>query len=988
MKMENQDREKLRRRDGYKKIIKSCALAKGKYKWLWIDTCCIDKRNSAELSEAINSMYQWYQNSQVCYAYLHDVEATFPTEPNDEKFATSKGWPEWFARGWTLQELIAPKNVQFFNKDWVGIGNKRGLASTLEVVTGIPDNILKDGLLSKQRPSVAQVMSWAADRKTKRVEDRAYSLLGLLGVNMPMLYGEGEKAFRRLQLEVIRESNDQSIFAWDPDRKMPRYGSVLADDPSYFRDCHGIERVEFDKFGDELIKYIRQYNLNDPESRESELRGAAQQLHAFVVTNAGIQIQLPLIPYCDSPSTFKAILACRQYGNLVTVDLASRELTFDRSCYRTELCKTHPKFRSIYLTHSQDANEMQRRLMLDDRHASFYGFTRCVTYPLERVTLNIVTLSSLANDLVIVVYANGNSGSRFALGLGNYFGQGWVHVTSNEHPETHAAHGTANFEFAKKVYDMMWSAHAVHARDMPERHEVCDVYHLNTFIKHAHLPRSLYAAKVVWGRWDEGNLKVLVDVKQCPGCCAGPRKWTVTSNDCCLDMPGLMETGYPREFELELDGKRVRLGESRRRIALGDYGNFPNGRFERDGNIFEDLRARGIDCHPVVSRVSGDEDALHHVDSRDGIVVAFHSTDKRALYLPKGLLLPDSHQLVLLLKDLSTRLSGKHLVITVICRSDFYGVGCGGDRRSLSTDSELHHDNLSVDRSLFTPLCIVASPHVWREEPVSEQRRGQLENIRKHFYNLLYAVGTAVQDESARKQAVNFFSSIFGLENLKIYVGEITFFERLPSMMETEPISDASTVTGRQSLHCEVGLRPLCEKCNIINGEHETSYRYIQEKQEIESEVKSISETLGVGLVKLITTTFFKAYRGLQLSQTNQANVYRQANTCSMIQKIKELQVKLDEIEGGDKKRTLEEDLTGEILWLCFCGIHSEVEQTLPEVVSYIRREGQMKGLFKIAEIMKRTPHPNLEDNQIHLWRILADTGAGVSKHQLLPVAH
>ncbi|KIO00212.1 hypothetical protein M404DRAFT_772118 [Pisolithus tinctorius Marx 270] len=202
-------------------------------------------------------------------------------------------------------------------------------------------------------------------------------------------------------------------------------------------------------------------------------------------------------------------------------------------------------------------------------------------------------------------------------------------------------------------------------------------------------------------------------------------------------------------------------------------------------------------------------------------------------------------------------------------------------------------------------------------------------------------------------------------------------------MMETEPISDASTVTGSQfvalyasftniyytlgqSLHCEVGLRPLCEKCNIINGEHETSYRYIQEKQEIESE----------------------AYRGLQLSQTNQANVYRQANTCSMIQKIKELQVKLDEIEGGDKKRTLEEDLTGEILWLCFCGIHSEVEQTLPEVVSYIRREGQMKGLFKIAEIMKRTPHPNLEDNQIHLWRILADTGAGVSKHQLLPVAH
>ncbi|KAI6135420.1 heterokaryon incompatibility protein-domain-containing protein, partial [Pisolithus croceorrhizus] len=214
MKMEGRKRDEVRQRAGYQKIIESCKQAKkGGYEWLWIDTCCIDKRSSAELSEAINSMYRWYQNAQVCYAYLNDVEeSTFPTE-QDNKFDKSNGWPEWFVRGWTLQELIAPKEVEFFNKDWVHIGDKWRLAPELERITGISRHVLTDGL-SGIGLSVAQIMSWAADRKTTRVEDRAYSLMGLFGVNMPMLYGEGKKAFQRLQLEIIHISNDHSIFAW------------------------------------------------------------------------------------------------------------------------------------------------------------------------------------------------------------------------------------------------------------------------------------------------------------------------------------------------------------------------------------------------------------------------------------------------------------------------------------------------------------------------------------------------------------------------------------------------------------------------------------------------------------------------------------------------------------------------------------------------------------------------------------------------------
>ncbi|KAI6101089.1 heterokaryon incompatibility protein-domain-containing protein, partial [Pisolithus croceorrhizus] len=215
MKMDERKKNEVRERSGYQKIIKCCEQAmKDDFEWLWIDTCCIDKRSSAELSEAINSMYQWYQDAQVCYAYLNDVkESIFPTEPNSETFPKSNGWPEWFMRGWTLQELIAPARIEFFNKEWVSVGNKQRLAPILKDITRIPCDVLRDGLAGK-RLSVARIMSWAATRKTARVEDRAYSLMGLFGVHMPMVYGEGKKAFRRLQLEIIREFNDHSIFAW------------------------------------------------------------------------------------------------------------------------------------------------------------------------------------------------------------------------------------------------------------------------------------------------------------------------------------------------------------------------------------------------------------------------------------------------------------------------------------------------------------------------------------------------------------------------------------------------------------------------------------------------------------------------------------------------------------------------------------------------------------------------------------------------------
>ncbi|KAI7784327.1 HET-domain-containing protein [Diaporthe eres] len=186
---------------GWYKIDKSCeqALLDG-LEYVWIDTVCIDKSSSAELSEAINSMFGWYCNPTLCYAYLSDLPAV--------KLRESR----WFTRGWTLQEMIAPKEIKFYDKHWRSCGTKSGLICQLNEITGVDNMILLGGNL--RLISVARIISWAAKRKTTRVEDMAYCLLGLFDISMPMLYGEGIKAFRRLQENIVKEYDDHSLFAW------------------------------------------------------------------------------------------------------------------------------------------------------------------------------------------------------------------------------------------------------------------------------------------------------------------------------------------------------------------------------------------------------------------------------------------------------------------------------------------------------------------------------------------------------------------------------------------------------------------------------------------------------------------------------------------------------------------------------------------------------------------------------------------------------
>lgn len=199
-------------RKGWQKIVGSCEQARAQdLAYIWIDTCCIDKSSSAELSEAINSMFHWYQSAETCLAYLSDV--TCPGELSDTTDYIEFRHSRWFTRGWTLQELIAPQIVCFYGHEWQYVGSKSGLCNVIAGITGIDRQILDDPSLLSQA-SVAQRMSWAATRQTERPEDIAYCLLGVFDINMPLIYGEGMKAFVRLQEEILKQFEDYSIFAW------------------------------------------------------------------------------------------------------------------------------------------------------------------------------------------------------------------------------------------------------------------------------------------------------------------------------------------------------------------------------------------------------------------------------------------------------------------------------------------------------------------------------------------------------------------------------------------------------------------------------------------------------------------------------------------------------------------------------------------------------------------------------------------------------
>ncbi|KAK4499335.1 hypothetical protein PRZ48_009848 [Zasmidium cellare] len=265
------------------------------FDWIWIDTCCIDKRNNNELAEAINSMFRWYRDAACCFAYLQDVG------PGSNKTLCDS---EWFTRGWTLQELIAPKAMEFFDCEWTHLGSKTQLASDISQRTGIHIDVLLDSKNSEdsknskdcndsmdhEKPmnrkidnySIAQKMTWIAGRQTSKDEDMAYCLLGIFDINMAPIYGEQKKALIRLQEELIRTSDDHTIFAWSMDPSAEtKLSGLLALSHEHFKHCSGLRL------------------LNRREGRMP-----------FSITNRGLSIELEITPW--TMDTYLAFIDCEQ----------------------------------------------------------------------------------------------------------------------------------------------------------------------------------------------------------------------------------------------------------------------------------------------------------------------------------------------------------------------------------------------------------------------------------------------------------------------------------------------------------------------------------------------------------------------------------------------------------------------------------------------------------------------------------------------------
>ncbi|KAK5734757.1 hypothetical protein LTR17_008687 [Elasticomyces elasticus] len=290
---------------GWRKLLSFCDVARDQHglNYGWADTVAIDKSSSAELTQAINSMYRYYKESAICIAYLSDVLGDCPrfSEPNASSSATKVCLSRWFTRGWTLQELIAPSTLVFYSAQWKQLGVLRDSELMITLIcctTRIPRGVLQ-GKNEPKEFAVGARMSWAARRVTARPEDRAYCLLGIFEVNMPLIYGEGKRAFLRLQEEIVRRSTDHTIFAWNKMHALPRSSRLNheLDGPS-----NSLFAFSADNFAHDLIIWQCYRDLEG-------------WVESYEVTNYGLEISLPLIKCRSSrENVYHAVLNCRMAG--------------------------------------------------------------------------------------------------------------------------------------------------------------------------------------------------------------------------------------------------------------------------------------------------------------------------------------------------------------------------------------------------------------------------------------------------------------------------------------------------------------------------------------------------------------------------------------------------------------------------------------------------------------------------------------------------
>ncbi|KAI0198089.1 heterokaryon incompatibility protein-domain-containing protein [Astrocystis sublimbata] len=406
-------------RRAYQKAAGSARLAaQDGFAYVWIDTICIDKTSSAELQEAINSMFSWYEDAGVCYAYLSDVHFVPGSIDANLNLVDAIRRSKWFTRGWTLQELIAPSKLLFYSHEWNKINGRNELGDLISQITGIrreylwceqhsePERARTFPIrkLSSKSAPVAERLSWASNRVTTRPEDIAYCLLGLLEINMPLLYGEKGKAWIRLQKELVAVSDDESIFAWVMmpqlealirDQYPGRYSPLIRFGPNKISSGLDIETGPRTRLASLVRTGWTQPKGStmfapDPVNfygwtYHSQFKSRMMKL-PYSITNGGVRMQLPLLRLgTGTPSCYLARLQCRptwdQFTDVVlirssmvrTSDTCTRD-----SCWflgsRIEVESRYLEFDSAAHVYLEDVVADEQQQLMKEPSANFYGF--------------------------------------------------------------------------------------------------------------------------------------------------------------------------------------------------------------------------------------------------------------------------------------------------------------------------------------------------------------------------------------------------------------------------------------------------------------------------------------------------------------------------------------------------------------------------------------------------------------------------------------
>ena len=359
------------------------------YRYIWIDSCCIDKSSSSELSEAINSMYAWYRDTDICFVYLADVpDSPFSAlSAPGSPFRTSR----WFTRGWTLQELIAPRRIVFLSQAWSAFGTKVTLKKPLEEITGISGEVLLCEVALDQI-SVARRMSWAAARETTRIEDRAYCLFGIFDVNLPTLYGESDRAFQRLQEEILKRIPDQSFFAWS---EAPFYTNVVDDfvcrrwvrENSRSSTGAADERRAFSLFASSPSAFAGSTIDVIPSDEYLQflqpLDGDDRLFQGHLPSSFGVQATFPVISIDDPSKTrsgskmsyYLLILPCTASDTREAHLLACFCLSGSRSPELLSWVQVDPRGKQVIVLKAQDIKRLHSKLSVKTFHLAYPGRT-------------------------------------------------------------------------------------------------------------------------------------------------------------------------------------------------------------------------------------------------------------------------------------------------------------------------------------------------------------------------------------------------------------------------------------------------------------------------------------------------------------------------------------------------------------------------------------------------------------------------------------